>query len=69
MSISRTSSIRNPNVILAINPAVLENVHMLLSNKLNYQHVKRILFNSYVICLTYDKPVSGVYCVVLWIAL
>lgn len=43
MSISRTSSIRNPSLILAINTVVLENVHMLLSNKLNYQHVKHIL--------------------------
>ena len=69
MSISRTSSIRNPNLILVVNPVVLENVHMLLSSKLNYQHVKHILFNSHVICLAYDKPVSDVCYVVLWIAL
>lgn len=69
MSVSRTSSIRNPSLILAINTVVLENVHMLLSNKRNYQHVKRILINSHVICLAYDNPLSGVCYVVLWIAL
>lgn len=36
MSISRTNSFRNPNLIFAINPVVLESVHVLLSNKLNY---------------------------------
>lgn len=49
MSISRTSSIRNPNLILALNPVVVEHVHMLLSSKLNHQHVKSILPSSHVI--------------------
>lgn len=46
---------------------MLENVHMLLSDKLSYQHVKCILFSSHVSCLAYDKPLSAVCYVGLWI--
>lgn len=55
-SVSKTSTFENQTSSLTYFSNTTE---LNSAAKLNYCYVKRISFNSHVICLVYDKPVSG----------